>query len=465
MTQPDYEWVFGEIGDQLDTVKFVNRVRDEISCPSVSIKDWQILEKSQRRIPSIAADVLDVTMAIQLADWLSYPNPKRRQRVIQIEIPVRHPEKFNDPTINAQLQTVLFWETGDHWIFRFNKRKRIGRFTELQNTMWPTSGNTEELEVALFSGGLDSMAGLCQRAIEYPEKQFILFSLGSNNYRLRAKQEHLAHRVAERVGRVRWVSVDFQRRKDTSGSNPFFRARGFAFLMAGATNALIEKQNALYVYENGIGALNLPFRLSEVGLDHSRAVHPLSLLYMGQLISSLFETDFSFINPFLYSTKAEMCTTLVDRNWLDLIFETVTCDRLWPQSVQCGYCSSCLLRRQALAYLGIEDQTPYRTTLAKPTEDLSRMWEKSHFYHMRHQAETLGVALDSPDPWQKLSRRFPSLLSDTVHRICGATGESPELMIAEILNLYGRYVHEWDTVRDLIAPELQFDDLNLRRAG
>ncbi|HMN14059.1 MAG TPA: hypothetical protein PKD55_17220, partial [Bellilinea sp.] len=112
-----------------------------------------------------------------------------------------------------------------------------------------------------------------------------------------------------------------------------------------------------------------------------------------------------------------------------------------------------------------EDKTPYRTTLAQSAEDLSRMWEKSHFYHMRHQAETLGVDLDSPDPWQKLSRRFPSLLSDTVHRICRATGESPELMIAEILDLYGRYVHEWDTARDLIAPELQFDDMDLRRAG
>lgn len=465
MAQSHYEWVFGEIGDRLDTVSFVNRVRDETSRPRVSVKDWQILKKSQRRIPSIAADVLDVTMAIQFADWLSYPNPKGEQRVIEIAIPVRHPEKFDDPIIRAQLQTVLYWETGDHWLFRFKKRKSIGRFTELQNTMWPTSGNADELEVALFSGGLDSMAGLCQRLTRYPQKQFVLFSLGSNNNRLRAKQEYLARRISERSGRVRLVSVDFQRRKDSRGTNSLFRARGFAFLMAGAANALIEQQNVLYIYENGIGAFNLPFRLSEVGVDHSRAVHPLSLLYAGQLISSLFETKFSFVNPFLYSTKAEMCTALVNASWLDLILETVTCDRLWPQSVQCGYCSSCLLRRQALAYLGIEDKTPYRTTLAQSAEDLSRMWEKSHFYHMRHQAETLGVDLDSPDPWQKLSRRFPSLLSDTVHRICRATGESPELMIAEILDLYGRYVHEWDTARDLIAPELQFDDMDLRRAG
>src|SRR5678816_1680692 len=29
-----------------------------------------------------------------------------------------------------------------------------------------------------------------------------------------------------------------------------------------------------------IGAINLPFRASEVGLDHTRSAHPLSLLYM-----------------------------------------------------------------------------------------------------------------------------------------------------------------------------------------
>jgi len=58
-----------------------------------------------------------------------------------------------------------------------------------------------------------------------------------------------------------------------------------------------------------------------------------------------------------------MCQALVEAGCVDLAFETISCDRLHREKpMQCGYCSSCLLRRQALAVQRVEDQTCYIAT-------------------------------------------------------------------------------------------------------
>jgi hypothetical protein len=51
-------------------------------------------------------------------------------------------------------------------------------------------------------------------------------------------------------------------------TNDLFRARGLVFKLLGAVCAYLEKQQALYIYENGFGAINLPYRLSEKNMLH-----------------------------------------------------------------------------------------------------------------------------------------------------------------------------------------------------
>src|SRR5256885_13829390 len=82
------------------------------------------------------------------------------------------------------------------------------------------------------------------------------------------------------------------------------RSRGFVFTMLGAVCARVQGESTLYVYENGIGAINLPFNRSTVARDHAVSVHPLSLQRLGNLLSMALGTRFTVVNPFLLSTKA-----------------------------------------------------------------------------------------------------------------------------------------------------------------
>ena len=121
------------------------------------------------------------------------------------------------------------------------------------------------------------------------------------------------------------------------------RTRGFLFLLIGGVTALMTGQNKLSIYENGIGAINLPFDGSQIGIDNSRSVNPVTLKLISQLLSLAGGIEFSIVNHCLYQTKAEMCGTAAVAAVLAGIRSTFSCDgfpvrrRLFAQ---CGFCTS-----------------------------------------------------------------------------------------------------------------------------
>ncbi|MEH2058615.1 MAG: 7-cyano-7-deazaguanine synthase [Nostoc sp.] len=238
--------------------------------------------------------------------------------------------------------------------------------------------------------------------------------------------------------------------------NKFSRARGVVFTLLGTACAYLMGQRILCVYENGIGAINLFYRASAVGLDHTRSVHPLTLLMVGDLVSELLGEKFQVQNPFLFWTKVQMCKALAEDGRNDLASLTMSCDsphRKSQQPTQCGYCSSCLLRRQALAAANIEDKTPY-IVLYEKRSDKDR---SEAFLNMREQVRILNNLLsisgETSDRWQALTRRF-SDLEDIVDRTTAAENLLPLDMRSRLIQLYQTYVAEWDTVESRISGGL-----------
>ena len=228
-------------------------------------------------------------------------------------------------------------------------------------------------------------------------------------------------------------------------------------MLLGAACAYLMDQRVLYLYENGIGAINLPYRKSAVGLDHSRSVHPLTLLKVSDIISELLGEEFQVKNPFLFWTKAEMCKTLAKDGRNDLPPLTMSCDRPHRQQpVQCGYCSSCLLRKQALAASTLEeDRTRYIVPHGKkPAGDTSL-----YLQHMLAQVSTFRGLLnvsDNPNlQWKSVIQRFPEL-DDIVDRTAMAENLLSVDMQRNLIRLYQTYVTEWDAVK----PRISVDRLN-----
>jgi hypothetical protein len=348
---------------------------------------------------------------------------------------------------------------------------------------------SEPSEVALWSGGLDSLAGLCNRLSAEPRGHYTLLGTGSNTI-LHNTQRQVAVGLRDKFpGRIRLIQLPMQLDESAAlRKEPSQRSRGFVFMLLGAACAYLAGKRSLHIYENGIGAINLPLRASEVGLDHTRAVHPLSLRDASNLVTELLGTQFNFENPFLFSTKAMMCQALVETGCVDLAFETISCDRLHREKpMQCGYCSSCLLRRQSLAVHGVEDQTCYIATacvvesqapwqlplllkplknaaIARPVESQAPLRPKdAHRRAMLRQVEDLRALLSIRPPWGSLVCKYPKL-ADIVDQTAPSVGMAPEVMRERLVRLYQTYVCEWDSVRDRIGAGL-LDSMRMQGAA
>ena len=104
------------------------------------------------------------------------------------------------------------------------------------------------------------------------------------------------------------------------------RTRALVYLTLGVATALQAGTDTLWVYENGVGALNLPLDATQLGVDNYRGVHPRSLMMVEDLFAMVLARPVQIKNPFLFHTKAEMCRALLSTTLVDSIRDTVSCD-------------------------------------------------------------------------------------------------------------------------------------------
>ncbi len=439
----EFTYQFSPLGNDYSHIVRIDHEKSNQIEFEATVSDQQILAHAGRQVTSLVADLMDIGGAVIIADRFT---PRRQhQGIINIELRLRNPQIFDCEDVIHTLGSALYHYTNDQWNFRFLPSDSNGRIAEQQQRFFARSENEANVDVALFSGGVDALAGLAHQLHENPDIFFSLVSIGTGNPRIHNVQTSLARLLfqSEYGNRIQHVLVDTPRRKNRQIKrlNLDYRARAFAFLVIGSAFALLEEQNALYVYENGVGAINLPFRASEVGLDHSRTVHPLSLKRVSDFISAVIGQQFSIHNPFLFHTKMEITQGLLHARLEYLVPHTISCDRVGRSALQCGTCSSCLLRRQAMQLLEIAD-TDYA---------LDR--KHTHLRHMMRQVETLQGFLDSQDPWTVIAQKYPSALLDIdiVHEDLGLSRDD---LHERIIRLYERYVDEWQQVRTWFEPEM-----------
>jgi Queuosine biosynthesis protein QueC len=445
----DYTLYFNSICNSNGSVDFINHSNnDEKTFIDFSVDDREFGYRVQQELPSIIADLIDLAVAIYASDRLAFQPLCQGQNCIHVVLPIRYPELFSTQAFQAKLENLLTWATGSRWSFDFQKRTALDRLAEHQSLPIAPQGR----EVALWSGGLDALAGLYTRFQDSSENSFVLFGTGSNDI-VYAHQKKVAHAIQSSFpGRCDLYRVPIRFSKSgTHQKNKISRARGVVFTLLGSACAYLMGQRVLCVYENGIGAINLPYRASAVGLDHARSVHPLTLLMVSDVVSEILGEKFQVKNPFLFWTKAEMCRALAEDKRSDLSSLTMSCDSRHRQKpIQCGYCSSCLLRRQSLAASKMEDETRYVVLHGqRPPIDPTL-----HLSHMLEQVKTLQSLLSTSDnpniQWKALTQKFPAL-DDIVDQSADTENLQPADMQIRLIKLYQNYVTEWDTVESRIA--------------
>jgi hypothetical protein len=228
---------------------------------SYEVHDEAIVRVSRLPLPAELADLIDIALAVYTADRIcsrrrSHADLYHRQwtRNFHVNIPVRDPVLWSGDQLKEMLEGTLWWLTEDNWSFRFTARTRGWRTAELQSQLLP-SQPTLPLTVALFSGGLDSLAGICLEAVEAYRGALVLLS-GSTSFEARSLHHWLIHQVRCQTGHeILSIPVTF-RIKDRPAAlreESTQRSRGFIFLILGAITALEAGGHDLQIYENGVG--------------------------------------------------------------------------------------------------------------------------------------------------------------------------------------------------------------------
>jgi len=414
-----------------------------------SIDDQEIATRFSSAIKPIMADFVDIAVAVHMADRLAVRNLNAAanwSREICLQLAVRDPNKWNESELQERLKSLLRFLTEDTWSFQFTSLRDARRPSEAQPYLF-SPDSPAPFSASLFSGGLDSLGGTVAAISSAPNEHFVLIS-ATPNVRQRARQQQQVEMLRRDCGAsLSHVSIPYGMKDgDQFAQEPSRRTRGFLFLVLGGVAALSAGCPSLSVFENGLGALNLPYDQSQIGTDNARAVHPRVLLLVSDLLSRATERPFSIVNPCVFSTKAQMLRHPGVRQLSHAIALTFSCDGFPVRAygkAQCGFCTSCLLRRFSLELAGLDHFD---------AQEYLRDWKLNSFPTSKHHLQGLR-AMDwqalrfrrcfrDSDPWAALTLEFPELRA-VVHDLSQLHHESPADSAAKLRRLIEQHVQDW----------------------
>lgn len=402
-----------------------------------------------------ARDLLRVGQAAFLADR-SFRRGVRlgqRTRSLAVTVPVEEPDRWSE--LADLVARVTGFVSQDHWRFEF--------------TALPTEATggeqgvvpVEDASVHLFSDGLDSLCGAAA-ALRGPSTPVFVSHSPPGRARVRQRildlQESLG--ISDRTAHFAVFSFTASAR-DEHGMRTLFpersrRTRPFLYLsMAGAV-ALELRASRVLLNENGVLAVNLPFRTGITGPQISRHAHPEALRRFEALLRGLApDRRITVDNPFSEVTKGEAAGGLGGA--AALAPDTVSCEygrqqvaringwlrdrgRTDPGIRQCGLCFPCLVRRTAMHHARIEEpDTLYafdarRTWMGmEPNPDAPLYAQLSE--NVR-ELEAFGTRLLAMRPSEFVSTYLPEL------SLLPAAGEESGASVRSVHDLYRRFARE-----------------------
>lgn len=380
-------------------------------------------------------DLLRVAAAVLDADRLSPRLPDGRmrrardlrwQRTLSVRIAVEDPSRWI--RVEAPLARLLHFMTDDTWEVTFADAPR-----PMVQQLLPRTELDSADEVALFSGGLDSVAGLYARS-RARGGHFVAVSACGTEVRGHAQGAALdeLRELGINATSLRLVHQLRATQRSRSRMEASQRSRGLLFLAMGAVTAARLSKAEFCIYETGVGCINLPMSRAQVSAQGTRAMHPLTIALFNDLLESVLDQPVRAIVPFFLLTKGELCS--VARSVLPRLARiTMSCDEgeghKSDAMEHCGACTSCLFRRIALFSAGQMDPTSYRDVIMRRHGRYEQLAFESHA------SELLGCAtftdLVEIDPYARFAAAPPLDSPLSAHDAK-----------AQVLAMYRRYAEE-----------------------
>ncbi|MBD2701855.1 7-cyano-7-deazaguanine synthase [Spirosoma sp. BT702] len=349
-------------------------------------------------MPDRTRDLIEMAAFIYAADRLitrGRPNQVEFEnwaRELTFCIPVRDLTYWQQDEVVKSLASALTFVSGDKsYSFYFTKRISTDPPTSLFHDA-DTAPDSVDLKsgypVALFSGGLDFLAGVVS-LLATTDKKVVITSHRSNPSTVKVQKRVYEALNRAYPGRLLYHPLECSL-TGVRASEETQRTRFFLYTAVGFALAQAYGQDELNIFENGITSINLSKRQDLMNGRASRTTHPKTLGLLQKVFAGVLNHPFIIRHPFIHLTKTEVVSVLKQYNQPDLIGSTLTCTKTFEKfnnrtsASHCGYCSQCVDRRFAMYAAKLEKyDTVYDFDLA--TEAFPKKDAQTHVIdYMRH---------------------------------------------------------------------------------
>ena len=307
-------------------------------------------------------DLLNIAAGVYAVDRIVKREPGTGNetgiRSLKLCFAVQDPAFWQRLAITEALEEILIFLTDENWSLTFEQ----AAVSAPQQA--PLDLHLTPRRIALYSGGLDSAAGLANR-IAAGVDDYLLVTVGHHTKlrRLCARQIQDLSRITATTRPLHLNLIVHLKggaaKNRLSQQECTQRSRAFLFCAAAAVAAQACRIEDIEMFENGVGAINLPVMTGMLtGGLATRGAHPSFLKGMGELASAVAENPVRYSLPFAMLTKAEMLAPLKAHGletWSQSSQSCVHTSLRERKATHCGQCPGCIERRQAFAAAGIAE--------------------------------------------------------------------------------------------------------------
>lgn len=328
-------------------------------------------------LPPRLLDLVEIAAYVYAVDRL-YKRGSTRQvefdgwsRRFRFAIRVADFDFWSDSTVGKELGHILEFLAGDEsYEFEFQPgfTREPGHLFDRDDSVELTTASN--VEVALFSGGLDSTAGVLER-LSTTEKSLCLVSHVSGSSSIKRTQARLLAEFKRRFpNRVHPLSFECGLSNINRAPEETQRARFLLYSSIALAVAVAYGQHQITVFENGITSIHLRKRQDHLNSRSTRTTHPLTIRMLTGLFDRVVGSRSTIETPYLWQTKTEIVSRLARFGAADLFSSTVSCGKTIKEGSQthCGSCSQCIDRRIAAYAAGLgnrDDEGLYHFDFAR----------------------------------------------------------------------------------------------------
>ncbi len=318
-------------------------------------------------IPSRIKDLLEIAGYVYAADRLIKRGNSQSveyqswSRNFDFHITVRDYKFWFQKDTREMLNDALSFISGDNsYIFNFYPGGTdIGQQSLFNNEAIQLE-KKENSVIVLFSGGLDSMAGVIE-LLETTKNNLILISHRSNNPGITGLQKSLSLKLrSDYPDRTQYYPF-YCSLKGERATEETQRSRIFLYTSIAFSLSELASTKEIFIFENGITSINFYKRQDLINARASRTTHPKTLYLLEQIFSKISGSNFKLNHPFIFNTKTDIFRKISLFKKESYINSTLTCTRTFSkfknntQATHCGCCTQCIDRRFAAFASDLEE--------------------------------------------------------------------------------------------------------------